>query len=249
MRMRSPNYPNISLPAAIKQIEKSFAANRRNQMDRNSAAISIGYSGQSGAADKTIATLTQYGLLEKAGKGEVRISQLAVEILHPTNDQVRRQAINSAAFRPQVFADLRERFPDGHVSEATLLSYLVREDYQNRAIRPITKSYLETCAFLRQENAYESYGISAESQSESSPNDEDEGEMDTQESPLPKPATVVSRRIPADQIGEHERVVFVEEGAPGQTLKLLASGDLDDYLLEALEDFVKRQRKRLTKPQ
>ena len=42
-----------------------------------------------------------------------------------------------------------------------------------------------------------------------------------------------------------ERVVFVEEGAPGSYLKLIASGEYDDFLLEALEDFVSRQRRRL----
>lgn len=42
-----------------------------------------------------------------------------------------------------------------------------------------------------------------------------------------------------------ERIAFIEEGTPGQYLKLIASGEVDDGLLEALEDFVKRQRKRL----
>ena len=42
-----------------------------------------------------------------------------------------------------------------------------------------------------------------------------------------------------------ERIVFTEEGKPSQYPKLIASGDVDDGLLEALEDFVKRQRKRL----
>lgn len=44
---------------------------------------------------------------------------------------------------------------------------------------------------------------------------------------------------------EGERVAFTEEGTPGQYLKLIASGEIDDTLLEALEDYVKRQRKRL----
>ena len=42
-----------------------------------------------------------------------------------------------------------------------------------------------------------------------------------------------------------ERVAFVEESQPGQYLKLIASGTVDDYMLEALEDYVKRQRRRL----
>ena len=44
-----------------------------------------------------------------------------------------------------------------------------------------------------------------------------------------------------------ERVVFTEENSPQTYVKLIASGDVDDTLLEALEDYVKRQRKRLEK--
>ncbi len=44
---------------------------------------------------------------------------------------------------------------------------------------------------------------------------------------------------------EGERVVFAEETGAAQYLKLVASGDLDDSLLEALEDYIKRQRRRL----
>lgn len=42
-----------------------------------------------------------------------------------------------------------------------------------------------------------------------------------------------------------ERVVFTEETNPQQYLKLVASGEVDESLLEALEDYVKRQKKRL----
>jgi hypothetical protein len=39
-----------------------------------------------------------------------------------------------------------------------------------------------------------------------------------------------------------ERVVFTEEGSPPNYLKLVASGDIDDVMLEALESYVKRKR-------
>jgi hypothetical protein len=45
---------------------------------------------------------------------------------------------------------------------------------------------------------------------------------------------------------EGERVVFTEETDPQTYVKLVASGAVDDSLLEALEDYVKRQRKRLS---
>jgi len=53
---------------------------------------------------------------------------------------------------------------------------------------------------------------------------------------------------PAQQqvkVMDGERVAFIEESQPGQYLKLIASGAVDDFMLEALEDYVKRQRKRL----
>ena len=44
---------------------------------------------------------------------------------------------------------------------------------------------------------------------------------------------------------EGERVVFTEEGTPPNYLKLVASGEIDDSMLEALESYVNRQKKRL----
>jgi hypothetical protein len=42
-----------------------------------------------------------------------------------------------------------------------------------------------------------------------------------------------------------ERIVFTEESNPQSYLKLIASGDVDEMMLEALEDYVKRQKRRL----
>jgi hypothetical protein len=41
-----------------------------------------------------------------------------------------------------------------------------------------------------------------------------------------------------------ERIVFTEESNPQNYLKLVASGDVDGTMLEALEDYVKRQKRR-----
>ena len=43
-----------------------------------------------------------------------------------------------------------------------------------------------------------------------------------------------------------ERIVFVEETNPSKYLKLIAAGDMDMDQAEALEDFVKRLKKRLS---
>jgi hypothetical protein len=43
-----------------------------------------------------------------------------------------------------------------------------------------------------------------------------------------------------------ERVVFTEGTNPQNYLKSVASGEVDETMLEAHEDYVKRQKKRLT---
>ena len=83
------------------------------------------------------------------------------------------------------------------------------------------------------------------------PDDESNGDDETDEETGGKPTNQVNPPIPPTpaagkvKIMEGERVAFTEELEPGNYLKLVASGDLNDFLLEALEDFVKRQRKRL----
>lgn len=156
-RVHSPGYPQFSLPKAIAGAKAIFAADRRSAIDRGAAVKHLGYSGPSGAADKALATLAHYGLVEKAGKGETRVTQLAVDIIHPDSEAQRKSALIEAGFSPQVFADLRERFGT-HVSESALESYLLRSNFLNVAIRPVIKSYLETCSYLEQEKAFESGG-------------------------------------------------------------------------------------------
>ena len=54
------------------------------------------------------------------------------------------------------------------------------------------------------------------------------------------------RPVPFDRptpVGD--RVVFTEESNPQQYLKLIASGDVDETMLGALEDYLRRQNKRL----
>jgi hypothetical protein len=158
-RSNSPGYPNMSLPKAISAARKMFEADRRNPIDRVTAAKHIGYSGQSGASDKALGSLAHYGLTEKTGKGELRVSQLAVDIIHPdpTKPGSESRALWQAGMNPQVFKDLRSRFPD-HVSEDSLRSYLVREGFNNVAIPSVVSAFFENFRFLEQYKDFESDG-------------------------------------------------------------------------------------------
>lgn len=203
---QSPGYPQFALPKAIAGVRKIFAADRRSVIDREVAQKHIGYSGQNGAADKALATLLHFGLLEKAGKGQVRVTQCAVDIIHPEDETARRRALAQAAFSPQIYKDLRARFGD-HVSETALHSYLVRENFLDRAMGPVSNGYLETVRFVEQEKAFESDGNQRREGEESDPTEPDgNDDMDDTETleRVAKPAMQRPNNPPPLEAGESE---------------------------------------------
>jgi hypothetical protein len=139
----------------VAKIEKVY---RQSPVDREVAAKLIGYSGLSGPSSKALAALASYGLVERAGKGELRVTSRALAILHPINLLERRQALVSAAFDPTLFQELRTRWPDMIPPEEGIATYLNRKGFNQTAIRPAMKAYRETLHFLEQEGANESHG-------------------------------------------------------------------------------------------
>lgn len=196
-RSNSPGYPNMSLPKAISAVRKMFDADRRNPIDRITAAKHIGYAGQSGASDKALGSLSHYGLTEKTGKGELRVSQLAIDIIHPdpTSPGSEARALWQAGMSPQVFKDLRARFP-GHVSEASLRSYLVREGFNNVAIPPVMSAFFETFRFLEQYKDFESGGVGGSEDEESDQLDSDGADEMNDTATLERPAVLPPKAAP-----------------------------------------------------
>jgi hypothetical protein len=172
-RMRSPSYPGTPLEKAVDFVAKIHRSERQNPVDRDVAVQAMGYSGLSGRAAKVLSDLIQYSLLEKAGKNEVRVSTRAVEILHPESPDSRSEALKAAAFEPDLFQRIKERFPDGQPSEAALRSYFVREDFTDAAIPRAIRAYFETCQFLETANVSESH--SRETRDEAEPQRESSG--------------------------------------------------------------------------
>lgn len=175
-RQHSPSYPNMPLSKAISAVQKIFDADRQAPVDRAVAAKHIGYSGQSGASDKALASLAHYGLLEKAGKGETRVTQLAVDILHPDTPAERRSALRKAGLNPGIFQEIYDRYDGRLPSEEALRSYLLRANFQNIAINPVIHSFGETFRFLEQEKAFESGGAGSDPGPDSNGQGEEEDE-------------------------------------------------------------------------
>ena len=158
--IRSPSYPNMALRDAIVAIGKIEKPYRSSPVDRLNAAKLIGYTSLSGPANKALAALAAYGLLDRAGKGEARVTERARDILHADSESQRLARLMEAAMEPPLFRELRERFQgvaiprlDGGVT------YLNRQGFNPTAVRPAAKAFLETMGYLEELGATDSHGV------------------------------------------------------------------------------------------
>ena len=143
VRVRSPNYPGIGLPEAIERVRKLYELQHQTPEEREVIAHHFGYSGLHGAALKLLSALIKYGLLEKAQRGGLRVSDLAIDVLFPEGKDG-SQAIREAAFAPDLFSDIRERWPDNPPTDASLRAYLIRRQFSQSAIDDVIQNYRET---------------------------------------------------------------------------------------------------------
>ena len=201
-KMRSPNFPTIALGQAIDLVGKIFREDRQNAIDKEVAAKHMGYTGLTGRTLKLMGALSQYGLLDKVAKGQVRVSRNAVSILHWSDDEERRDAIAKAGTSPVLFRRIRDAFDDP--SERTITSYLIKEGFTDSAIPAVLKSYRDTNRFLAEAGVSESYGRGGDPLPDSfSDDEEDEGEMIQTPPPpaMPKPAVQQQAAPPAQVDG------------------------------------------------
>ena len=248
--IRSPSYPAVPLGDAISAIRKIESKYRSAPIDRVDAARLMGFSSLSGPANQALAALASYGLVERAGKGEIRVTLRAKAILHPNSDREKKEHLIAAGCEPQLYRELRERFADvSSPPEEGVVSYLNRQGFNQNSIRSAAKAFLSTISYLEEAGATESHSgeviLDRESASDGGSRNlvrHHEGQAD--------PSPVTYELAPARsgvQLMSGERIVFVEESSPAQYLKLVATGDLNLDMLEALEDYVKRQKRRILK--
>lgn len=192
--VRSPSYPSTSLGDAVDQVRKIEEKYRGGAVDREAAAKLIGYSSLSGPANKALAALAAYCLVERAGKGEMRVTSLAQDILYSDFAGERRACLRKAAFEPSLFRELQERWPNMAPPEDGVIMYLNRQGFNQSAVVPAARAYLDTLVFLEQSGASESYGEEGSSAPESP------GPSNPENQSMPEAATMERTRPSTPQV-------------------------------------------------
>lgn len=122
--MRSPNYPAIGLSEAIDLARKLWDREKRSFTPAAVVVQSWGYSGLSGASRIKIAALRRYDLLEDGTEGTLRLSDLAIAVLHnPPGSADQLEALKSAGLGPDLFRELYQTH--SHSSDESIRAYLI----------------------------------------------------------------------------------------------------------------------------
>ncbi len=185
-RMRSPNFPAMTLEDSIKAATSIFDKNRLALIMREDAAKDIGYTGLTGRSMQVLGALNQYDLLENTAKGKCRITQTLSDILHGVPDSVKREALHKAGHSPPLFKAIFDRFEGEIPGENAVRSYLIQSGFTNEGADKALKNFLSTNRYLEMNGVFESYGVEPESAEELLP-DEAIQERGTVETTIARP--------------------------------------------------------------
>lgn len=150
-KARSPSYPSISLREAVEKIERVYNQDYQNAIPRALVAQHMGYQGINGKSLGILAAVAKYGLLEGRGN-ESRVSDLGVRIIaHPHGSPERIAALQEAAARPELFAEIDSRFAGGKGSDQGIRAYLLMQKFIPAGADFAIRAYRETKRFIEEE--------------------------------------------------------------------------------------------------
>jgi hypothetical protein len=151
-RIRSPNYPALSLPEAIKAVTTIQAKEQHLAAPKEVVAKHVGYASLHGLAGRVISAIEKYGLLEEVNGDKVKVSSLAMSILFPATPEEKHAAIKEAAFKPPLFAAIKEEWQGAQPSDENLRVYLVRKKFGADALDRVIEVYKDTMNLVTPES-------------------------------------------------------------------------------------------------
>ena len=234
-RIRSPNYPALSLPDAVERVTTLYRNQHNHAAPREVAVKSMGYNTLNGASATALSALHKYGLLDRLGSDGVKVSERALRIMHPNSPGERRQALIDAANEPSLFAELKERFPGRLPSDEVLRNYLIRKNFAPAATSAVLLAYRKTIEFV--EGAGAGY---------------DSGSESTEEAPMMTAIhsdSAPGRGREVQSVTEtDERRIGVIDLPDGSYVRIMASPDVDpEEALEWAEEIIALQRRVIAK--
>ncbi len=226
-RDRSPAYPNIALDTAFNRLVEFEEHFKRSGARPEKVGEAWGIKAKA-YADRVLAALRYYGLLESQGTGSaksVAVSEEGRRYLRAQQAETKRDVIKAAALRPKQLAKFWSEWgPDRPADPACLDDLAFKHGFSESGAREFLKVYDATIAFA---------GLSESDKIHSEPEGVDEaGHDDGAESdPSPQPEKKDSPSPDQKRKGilmEGERELTTGLLSKGASFRLIVSGEVGE---------------------
>jgi hypothetical protein len=146
-KTRSPNYPAYDLGTTLGFARKLFKSEGKSNASPPAVAAALGYAGMSGAARTKIAAMRQYGLLEDAPEGRMRLASRAIRLVNLSPGEADYSKLaHEAALHAPLFREFQEKNPEA--SDRNLeIDLITVKHFSPDGARRVIKSYRDTLAF------------------------------------------------------------------------------------------------------
>ena len=234
-KFRSPQFPFIPLEKAVVRA-REFEAQYRTHPARVANAVKTwSYGEKSSGGIQTIAALSAFGLMEDDGSLEnrkLKLTPLAQTILKDVRAGAAATALKTAALKPKVIAELWGEWGANRPPDSECISTL-----------HLDKAFSEEAAgrLLGIYDATIRYAGLAEGDKRADNGDsgaDDGGGGGADDPPSFDPPAAARGKVP---LMANERVIFAHELRPDQSFRIVAAGDVDAKMVDALKAFANFQ--------
>lgn len=120
-RRKSPRAPSISLDEALERVARVHASEGLDPVPNDRVAQLVGYkSANNGSALSLLASLRYYGLMDRAGDGQMAVQPRFEAYSSATDEKGRRAVLIQCLRSPPIFLELLERYASGLPADPTL---------------------------------------------------------------------------------------------------------------------------------
>ncbi|RWP62133.1 hypothetical protein [Mesorhizobium sp.] len=255
-RERSPSFPFIGLPAAIKRLQEFEIKFGRHSTPAKLTGSAWGMKGWTSQAQQTLAALKAFGLVTYTGSGSdlaASISDDGRTYLRAQQESVKAEVLKHVALKPKAIARYFAEWKTDRPDDAVCLDRLVLKDgFTDSAAKLFLTVYDSTIGYAGLEDSDKN---SAESGAENAPEDDTVAEAVVKEA-TPTQAVEAKRdsrplvKQRSIQMTEDERELttgLLSKG--GASFRLIVSGRIGEKEIERLIKKLELDKEILSDPE
>lgn len=154
---RSPSFPMVPLKTAIERLEQFETKFGRHPAPYTKAGLAWGMKEGSGQANRVLAALKGFGLIQYSGSGVARsiaISDTGRTYLRAQQEHIKQGVIKDAALKPKAIAKFWPDWgADRPVNEICLDDLVLKHGFTDKAARDFLRVYDETIDYAGLSNS------------------------------------------------------------------------------------------------